>query len=65
MIAKCPYPPKVNEKRKKQVCFNEKGNRECNNGENNSYQKIYAPLARMSGNDECPRGKFGDNSQLT
>ena len=22
-------------------------------------------MARMSGNDECPSGKFGDSSQLT
>ena len=22
-------------------------------------------MARMSGNDECPSGNFGDNSQLT
>ena len=27
--------------------------------------KIYAYMARMSGNDECPSGKFGDSSQLT
>ena len=27
MIAKFPKPPKYNEKRRKQVCFNEKGNR--------------------------------------
>ena len=43
MIAKCP----------KQVCFNEKVNRACENGENNSDCKIYAYMARMSSNDEC------------
>ena len=52
-------------KRRKQVCFNEKGNRACDNGKNNSDQKIYASMARISGNDECPSEKFGDSSQLT
>ena len=42
MIAKCPN----------QVCFNEKGNRVCNNGENDSDCKIYASMARISSNDE-------------
>ena len=32
LIAKCPKPPKGNEKRRKQVHFNEKGNRACDNG---------------------------------
>ena len=50
MITKCPKPPKVNEKRRNQVRFNEKGNRACDNGKNNSDQKIYASMARMSGN---------------
>ena len=65
MIAKFPKPPRDNEKRRKQVIFNEKGNRACDNGENNSDQKIYAYMARMSGNDECPSEKFGDSLQLT
>ena len=30
---------------------------------NNSDQKIYASMARMSNNDECPSGNFGDSSQ--
>ena len=42
MIAKCP----------KQVCFNEKVNNECDNGENDSDCKIYASMERMSSNDE-------------
>ena len=41
MIAKFP----------KQVSFNEKGNRACDNSENNSDHKIYASMARMSRND--------------
>ena len=59
MIKKCPKPPKDNEKRRKQVCFNKKVNRACDNGENNRDQKIYAFMAcmssnkkRMSSNDE-------------
>ena len=51
IIAKFPKPPKDNEKRRKQVRFNEKGDRACNNGENNSDQKIYASTTRISGND--------------
>ena len=65
MIAKFTKPPKHNEKRQKQVRFNEKGNLACDNGENKSDQKIYASMARMSCNDECPSEKFGDILQLT
>ena len=54
MIAKCPKQTKDNEKRRNQVRFNEKGNRLCNNRENNSDQKIYAYMTRMSGSDEFP-----------
>ena len=32
MIAKCAKTPKDNEKRRNQVCFDEKGNRVCDNG---------------------------------
>ena len=45
LIEKCPKPPKDNEKRKKQVSFNEKGNCAYNNGDNNSDQNIYASMA--------------------
>ena len=65
MIATFPKPPKDNEKRRKQVHFNAKGNRACNNVGNNSDQKIYASMTRMSGNDECPGENFGGSSQLT
>ena len=44
--------------------MNKKGNHACNNGKNNSDQRIYASIARMSGNDECPNGNFGDSLQL-
>ena len=33
--------------------------------ENNSDQKIYEYMARMSDNDRCPSRNFGDSSQLT
>ena len=41
MIAKCPKPPKGSEKRRKSVCFNEKGNRECDNVKNENDHNIY------------------------
>ena len=62
MIEKCPKPPKDNEKRQRQVRFNEKGNRACDNGENNDDHKIYASMARMSSNDERSSEKYGDSS---
>ena len=65
MITKCPKTPKDNEKRLRQVRFNEKDNRACGNSKNNSDQKIYASMAHMSSNDECTSGNFGDSSQLT
>ena len=65
LIAKFPNPPKDNEKRREKVRLNEKGNHACENRENNSDQKIYAYMARMSGNEECPSKIFGDSSQWT
>ena len=65
MIAKCPKPPKDNEKRRKQVLFNEKGNHACDNGKDNDNHKIYAFMERMSSDDERKSGEYGDSSQLT
>ena len=65
MIAKCPKPPRDNEKRRKQVGFNRKGNRACDNGENDDDHKINASMARMSSNDKRSSEKYGDSSQLT
>ena len=56
---------KDNEKRRKQVCLNEKGNCARDNSKNNSDQKIYASMARMSDNYESPSGNFGDSSKFT
>ena len=65
MIARCPKPPKDNEKRRKQVRFNEKGNRECDNGEDNDDHKKYAYMERMSNDNERKIGEYGDSPQLT
>ena len=65
MISKCPNPPIDNEKRRKQVCFNEKGNRACDNSEDNDVHKIYASMAQMSSDDERKSGEYGDRLQFT
>ena len=65
MIAKYLKPPKDNEKRRKQVSFNEKGNRACDNSKNNSDQKIYASTSSLSSNDELSSENYGDSLQLT
>ena len=65
MIIKCSKPPKDNEKRQRKVRFNEKGNRACDNGENNDDHKIYSYMARISSNDERKIVKYGDRFHLT
>ena len=65
MIEKCPKPPKDNEKCRRQVRFNEKGNRACDNGKNDDDHKIYASIARISSNDEQKSEKYGDSLQST
>ena len=69
LIAKCPKPPKYNNKQWKQVRFSERGNRvlqkELDNGDNDNDQKIYLYMAQVSGNDEIPSRYFGDSLQLT
>ena len=49
LIEKFPKPPKDNNKQRKQVRLKEKGNRAWKNSENNSDQKIYASMSRISG----------------
>ena len=55
LIAKCPKPPKDNEKQQNQERFNERVNctsqKECDKRKNNNEQKIYVSMARMSDND--------------
>ena len=69
LLSKCPKPPKDNEKRKNQVHLSERDTcaqkKECENGDNDNYQKIYAYMAWMSRNDESPSRYFGDSLQLT
>ena len=65
IIAKCPKPPKDNEKRRRQVSFYEIGNHACGNGKNNDDHKLYASTARMSSNDKHSSDNYGDSSQLT
>ena len=62
MIAKFSKPPKDNEKRRRQVCLNKKGNHACDNSENNDDHKIYASMARMSSNGERSNEKYCDSS---
>ena len=65
LMEKYPKPPKEKEKRQKQVCSNERIYGACDNGKINSDHKIYASMAFMSHNEECPSGNFGDSLQLT
>ena len=65
LIAKCLKPPKDNEKRQKQVHFNEKGNCACDNSKTKIDQKIDASMDHMSKNDEFTSINFDDSSQLT
>ena len=64
IIAKCPKPPKYNEKRQRQVRFIKKGNRACNNDKNNNDNKIYSSMARMSSDYERKSKEYGDSLQL-
>ena len=64
MIAKCPNPPNDNEKRRTQVRFNEKGNRACDNGDDDDDQKIYTSMSQMASDNEQKSVKYGDSSQL-
>ena len=56
MIAKYPKPPKDNEKRRKQVRLNEKGNHTCDNGKDDDDHEIYATMAQISSDDESKSG---------
>ena len=65
MIAKFPKPPKDNEKQRRQVCFNEKGNPACENGKDNNDHKIYSSMAHISSDYKRKSVKYGNSSQLT
>ena len=47
---------------KRKYVLIKKINRVCDNGINNSDKNIYASMARIYGNDECPGRNFGDRS---
>ena len=52
---------KDNDKRRKQLRFNEKCNRACDNGKYDNDHKIYASMARMSSDDEHESKEYGDS----
>ena len=66
IFAKYPRPNKDKKKWQNQVRFNERGNcalqKECNNGDNDHYQKIYTYMAQMFANDKSPGKYFSDSS---
>ena len=64
-LVNCELSPKDNDKRRKQVLFDEKGNCACDNGENNSDQRIYASMVHTSSNDKRSSENYGDSSQWT
>ena len=49
---RCGYEDHMIAKFPKQVYFNEKVNRTCDNGKNSSDCKVYASMAQMSSNNE-------------
>ena len=65
MIAKCPKPPKDSEKRRKSEKSKEKGNRACDNSDDDNDLKVYASMAQMSTDDKRESKDYGESSQLT
>ena len=65
MIVKCPKPPKDSEKRRKSEKSKEKGNRACDNSDDDNNLKVYASMARMTSDDKRENKDYGDISQLT
>ena len=65
MVAKCPKPPKDSEKRRKSERSKEKGNRACDNSDDDNDRKEYASMTRMSSDDKRESKDCGDSSQLT
>ena len=58
-------PPKDSEKRSKSEKYKEKGNRACDNSDDDNDHKIYASMARMSNGDKREIKEYGDSSQFT
>ena len=65
MIEKCPKPPKDSEKRRKSDKSKEKGNRACNNSDDDNDLKVQVSMAQMSKYDVSKNKDYGDSSQLT
>ena len=65
MLAKCPKPHKDSGKRHLSEKSKEKGNRACNNSDDDNDLKVYASMARMSSDDKHKSKDYGDSSQLT
>ena len=65
MIAKSPKAPKDSEKRRKSERSNEKGNRACNNSDDDNDHKIYASMELMSSDDKRESKDYSDSFQLT
>ena len=69
LIAKCPKPPKYDDRLRDTIHFNERGNcapeKESENSDYDNNKKIYASMARMSGNDNSSSRDFGDSYELT
>ena len=62
MIAKCPKPPKDSEKRRKSKKYKEKGDRACNNSDDDNELKVYVSMARMSSDDKRKSKEYGDSA---
>ena len=65
MIAKFPKPPKDSEKRQKYKKSKEKGNRACDNSDDDNDLKVYTSMSRMSSDEKRESKYYGDSSQLT
>ena len=65
MIAKCPKPPKESDKIRKSEKSKEKGNRACDNRDDENGLKVYASMAWISSDDKRESKDYGDSLQLT
>ena len=65
MIAKFFKPPKDSEKLRKSEKSKEKGNRACDNSDDDNDLKVYTYMAHMYSDDERESKDYGDSSQLT
>ena len=65
VITKCPKPPKESEKRRKSEKSKEKGNRACDNSNDENDLKVYTSMAQVSSDDKHKNKDDGDSSQLT